>query len=62
MPLDVRRTAMIAGAAAAADYLVGSQLVAAIPSSVTAGADENMKSALRTAVCVAAADLLMQNL
>lgn len=61
MPLDIKRTAMIAGAAAAIDYVAGGQLAALVPSSLQ-GSDANMQSAVRTLACVAAADILMQNM
>jgi hypothetical protein len=62
MPLDYKRTAMVAGMAGAVDYLVGSKLFAALPDSATTGLDENAKSSLRTAIAVAVADLISQNL
>jgi hypothetical protein len=61
MPWDYMRSVKVAGAAMAVDYVVGAQLVGYLPASAQ-GSDDNMKSAVRTAVAVTVADLVMQNL
>jgi hypothetical protein len=61
MPYDITRALKVAGVAAGVDYLLGNQILGLIPEGQMP-ADENMKSALRTGVCVAAADLLLQNI
>lgn len=61
MPVDFSRTAKVAGVAVAFDYFLGNQLLGMIPEQAMP-AEDSMKSALRTGIAVAAADLLLQNM
>jgi hypothetical protein len=61
MPADLTRTAKVVGAAVAIDYFLGNQILSLIPEQAMP-AEDSMKSAMRTGIAVAAADLLLQNM